>query len=239
MNNTAPAGAIQVKKIVTSTNTSGKLNGWIFQVSNSSSFSSILTTITTDASGVGTTAKNLTPGTYYVREAPLANQTRSDKNNFRLATNVVTVTISGSETVLANNGTGATATNVEYGAITVQKTVTSANSSGKLDNWVFQIASDTNFTNILKTLVTDKNGFASSGSSLAPGTYYVREAPLANQTRSDKNNYVLDNQNVITVNLQAGETKAALYRASATASNVEKRYDSCTQGHFRRGHFCR
>lgn len=222
VSNTAPAGAIQVKKIVTSTNTSGKLNGWIFQVSNSSSFSSILTTITTDASGVGTTAKNLTPGTYYVREAPLANQTRSDKNNFRLATNVVTVTISGSETVLANNGTGATATNVEYGAITVQKTVTSANSSGKLDNWVFQIASDTNFTNILKTLVTDKNGFASSGSSLAPGTYYVREAPLANQTRSDKNNYVLDNQNVITVNLQAGETKAALYRASATASNVEK-----------------
>ena len=220
--NSAPAGAITVKKAVTSANPSGKLSGWIFQVSKSSSFSSIAATITTNASGEGTTGNVLAPGTYYVREAPLANQTRSDKANYQLSSNVVTVTIAGSETVLANNGTGVTATNVELSAITVQKAVTSASTTGKLDGWVFQIASDSGFSNIVKTLTTDASGFASTGITLSPGTYYVREAPLANQTRSDKDNFILDSQSVVTVTVQAGETKAALYTDSATAVNVEK-----------------
>lgn len=220
--NSAPAGAITVKKAVTSANPSGKLSGWIFQVSKSSSFSSIAATITTNASGEGTTGNVLAPGTYYVREAPLANQTRSDKANYQLSSNVVTVTITGSETVLANNGTGVTATNVELSAITVQKAVTSASTSGKLDGWVFQIARDSGFANIVKTLTTDNTGFATTGINLNPGTYYVREAPMANQTRSDKDNFILDSQSVVTVTVQAGETKAALYTDSATAVNVEK-----------------
>lgn len=220
--NTSPAGAITVKKAVTSANPSGKLNGWIFQVSKNSNFSSIAATITTNASGEGTTGNVLSPGTYYVREAPLANQTRSDKANYQLSSNVVTVSITGSETVLANNGTGVTATNVELSAITVQKAVTSASTTGKLDGWVFQIASDSGFANIVKTLTTDASGFASTGLTLSPGTYYVREAPLANQTRSDKDNFILDSQSVVTVTVQAGETKAALYTDSATAVNVEK-----------------
>lgn len=164
----------------------------------------------------------LSPGTYYVREAPLANQTRGDRNNFTLDKNVVTVTIKGSETVLADNGTGVTANNIELSAITIKKAVSSVDPSGKLENWVFQIASDTKFSGIIKTLTTDKNGFASTGKVLSPGTYYVREAPLASQTRSDKNDYILDTDTVVTVTLQAGETKAALHTADATAVNVEK-----------------
>lgn len=220
--NTSPAGAIAVKKAVTSANPSGKLNGWIFQVSKNSSFSSIAATITTNANGEGTTGNVLAPGTYYVREAPLANQTRGDKGNFQLDGSVVTVTITGSETVLANNGTGVTANNVELSTITVKKAVTSASTTGKLDGWVFQIASDSGFANIVKTLTTDNTGFATTGVTLSPGTYYVREAPLANQTRSDKDNFILDSQSVVTVTVQAGETKAALYTDSATAVNVEK-----------------
>ena len=68
--NTAPAGAIRVKKSLDSSDMAGKLNGWIFQVSGSQNFSSITTTIATDASGEGVTEKVLSPGTYYVREAP-------------------------------------------------------------------------------------------------------------------------------------------------------------------------
>ena len=220
--NTAPVGAITVKKGLVSASPGGKLSGWIFQVSRNASFSSVVSTITTDAKGEGSTGKVLSPGTYYVREAPLANQTRGDKNNFTLDKNVVTVTIKGSETVLANNGTGVTANNIELSAITIQKNVSSADPSGKLENWVFQIAGDAKFSGIVKTLTTDKNGFASTGKVLSPGTYYVREAPLASQTRSDKNNYILDTDTVITVTLQAGETKAALHTADATAVNVEK-----------------
>lgn len=221
--NTAPAGAITVKKSLRSNGTLyGKFDGWIFQVSKNTNFSPVVSTITTDVNGEGSTGKVLSPGTYYVREAPLANQTRSDKNNFILDNNVVTVTLKGTETVLADNGTGVTATNIELSAITVQKAVNSADPSGKLENWVFQIASDAKFSNIVKTLTTDKDGFASTGVCLNPGIYYVREAPLANQTRTDKNDYVLDNDTVITVTLQAGETKAALHTANATAVNVEK-----------------
>ena len=172
--NTAPAGAITVKKAVTSANPSGKLNGWIFQVSKNSSFSSIAATITTNASGEGTTGNVLSPGTYYVREAPLANQTRGDKGNFQLDGSVVTVTIAGSETVLANNGTGVTANNVELSAITVKKAVTSSSTTGKLEGWVFQIASDSGLANIVKTLTTEASGFASTGITLSPGTYSVR-----------------------------------------------------------------
>lgn len=220
--NTAPVGAITVKKGLASASPSGKLSGWIFQVSRNASFSSVVSTITTDAKGEGSTRKVLSPGTYYVREAPLANQTRGDKNNFTLDKNVVTVTIKGSETVLADNGTGVTANNIELSAITIKKTVSSVDPSGKLENWVFQIASDAKFSGIIKTLTTDKNGFASTGKVLSPGTYYVREAPLASQTRSDKNDYILDTDTVVTVTLQAGETKAALHTADATAVNVEK-----------------
>lgn len=220
VSNTAPAGAIQVKKTVTSTNTSGKLNGWIFQVSNSSSFSSILTTITTDASGVGTTAKNLTPGTYYVREAPLANQTRSDKNNFRLATNVVTVTISGSETVLANNGTGATASNVEKGMIRVRKGISGvATSADKLQGWLFQISTTADFGNIAETVTTGTDGYGVSG-RLVPGTYYVREAPMENQSRNDKDMWTQDNAQPVTVSVTAGSTADALNGNGYTAVNI-------------------
>lgn len=220
--NLAPSGEITVAKAVTSQNPAGKMDGWVFQVATDSGFSNIVKTITTDASGRGSTGKVLAPGTYYVREAPLANQTRGDKGNFQLDGSVVTVTITGSETVLANNGTGVTANNVELSAITVKKAVTSASTTGKLDGWIFQIASDSGFANIVKTLTTDTSGFASTGITLSPGTYYVREAPLANQTRSDKDNFILDSQSVVTVTVQAGETKAALYTDSATAVNVEK-----------------
>lgn len=220
--NLAPSGEITVVKAVTSQKPAGKMDGWVFQVATDSGFSNIVKTITTDASGRGSTGKVLAPGTYYVREAPLANQSRGDKGNFQLDGSVVTVTITGSETVLANNGTGVTANNVELSAITVKKAVTSASTTGKLDGWVFQIASDSGFSNIVKTLTTDASGFASTGITLSPGTYYVREAPLANQTRSDKDNFILDSQSVVTVTVQAGETKAALYTDSATAVNVEK-----------------
>ena len=221
VSNTAPAGAIQVKKIVTSTNTSGKLNGWIFQVSNSSSFSSILTTITTDASGVGTTAKNLTPGTYYVREAPLANQTRSDKNNYVLDNqNVITVNLQAGETKAALYRASATASNVEKGMIRVRKGISGvATSADKLQGWLFQISTTADFGNIAETVTTGTDGYGVSG-RLVPGTYYVREAPMENQSRNDKDMWTQDNAQPVTVSVTAGSTADALNGNGYTAVNI-------------------
>jgi fimbrial isopeptide formation D2 family protein len=55
-------GKIQIKK---STNTGGNLEGWKFNIFNSSG--SVVATLTTDSKGIATSG-NLNPGTYYVKE---------------------------------------------------------------------------------------------------------------------------------------------------------------------------
>lgn len=222
--NTAPVCAIEVKKGVSSeAGTSGKLNNWKFQVAKDSSFSDIVATLTTDSSGKASTGMTLTPGTYYVREAPLANQSRGDKNQYVLDHTIITVKASANQTVLADhNGDGFTAVNSELGELTVQKAVrTTTTTSGKLDGWKFQVAKDSGFSNIVATLTTDNSGKATTGKTLSAGTYYVREAPYELQTRPDKDKFILDNS-VCKAVVPAGGVVQVLPYNNATAINPEK-----------------
>lgn len=222
--NHAPSAEITVKKgMNTASGSAGKLNGWIFQVSTNSAFTSIVKTLTTDSNGYATTGKTLAPGTYYVREAPMANQTRSDKDRYILDSAVVTVKVAANQTVAADhNGDGFTAVNQEKGEIAVQKAVsTTVGTSGKLNGWLFQISTDANFANVVKTLSTDAAGKANTGKTLAAGVYYVREAPYALQTRPDKDQYTLD-ASVQKVTVPAGGSVQALAYGNATATNHEK-----------------
>lgn len=213
--NTAPAGAIRVKKSLDSSNTAGKLNGWIFQVSGSRNFSSITTTIATDANGEGTTGKVLSPGTYYVREAPMDQQKRSDKANFQLDNRVVTVTISGSETVLADNGTGVTANNVELGAIRIRKGVVGTGAKPEtLKGWLFDVYLG---EKKVGQITTGADGYGIC-EKLVPGEYTVREAPMAEQTRVDKTMW-LQSSSPVHVTVAAGVTVDALQDSGYTAQN--------------------
>ena len=214
--NTAPAGAITVKKAVTSANPSGKLNGWIFQVSKNSSFSSIVATITTNASGEGTTGNVLSPGTYYVREAPLASQTRSDKDNFILdSQSVVTVTVQAGETKAALYTASATAVNVEKGMICVRKGVSGTDTSAaNLSGWLFNVYSG---NDLVTQITTGADGYGTSG-RLAPGQYTVQEAPMEDQPRGDKAMWSQDAPPV-TVTVTAGSTVDAIQNTGYTAQN--------------------
>lgn len=174
--NTSPRGGITVRKGLSSTNTSGKLNGWVFQVSTNSSFTNIVKTVTTDASGYAYTGLVLTPGIYYVREAPLASQTRSDKSQYTLDNSIVTVTVGTNVSVLANNGSGYTAVNTELCKIVLKKTIKAS------DECIAQIKGNALYTLAgaeygiylngvyQETLTTDANGSATSSKSYPSGT---------------------------------------------------------------------
>ena len=211
-------GSLKVNKAISG---NGSIANWRMELYTSQSAANSGTGFTaaayTNSNGVATFS-DLNPGTYYVREAPAERQDRVGVTGWTLSTTVLSAVVKSGDTVNAG-----TITNLApSGEITVVKAVTSQNPAGKMDGWVFQVATDSGFTNIVKTITTDASGKGSTGKVLAPGTYYVREAPLANQTRSDKDNFILDSQSVVTVTVQAGETKAALYTDSATAVNVEK-----------------
>ena len=211
-------GSLKVNKAITS---NGSIANWRMELYTSQSAANSGTGFTaaayTNSNGVATFS-DLNPGTYYVREAPAERQDRVSVTGWTLSTTVLSAVVKSGDTVNAG-----TITNLAPSSeITVVKAVTSQNPAGKLDGWVFQVATDSGFSNIVKTITTDASGKGSTGKVLAPGTYYIREAPLANQTRSDKDNFILDSQSVVTVTVQAGETKAALYTDSTTAVNVEK-----------------
>lgn len=211
-------GSLKVNKAISG---NGSIANWRMELYTSQSAANSGTGFTaaayTNSNGVATFS-DLNPGTYYVREAPAERQDRVSITGWTLSTTVLSAVVKSGDTVNAG-----TITNLAPSSeITVVKAVTSQNPAGKMDGWVFQVATDSGFSNIVKTITTDASGKGSTGKVLAPGTYYVREAPLANQTRSDKDNFILDSQSVVTVTVQAGETKAALYTASATAVNVEK-----------------
>ena len=211
-------GSLKVNKAISG---SGSIANWRMELYTSQSAANSGTGFTaaayTNSNGVATFS-DLNPGTYYVREAPAERQDRVSVTGWTLSTTVLSAVVKSGDTVNAG-----TITNLApSGEITVVKAVTSQKPAGKMDGWVFQVATDSGFSNIVKTITTDASGRGSTGKVLAPGTYYVREAPLANQTRTDKDNFILDSQSVVTVTVQAGETKAALYTDSATAVNVEK-----------------
>ena len=218
--NNIELSAITIKKAVSSVDPSGKLGNWVFQIASDAKFSGIIKTITTDKNGFASTGKVLSPGTYYVREAPLASQTRSDKNDYILDTDtVVTVTLQAGETKAALHTADATAVNVEKGMIRIRKGVAGADQTAdKLQGWIFQISASEDFSTILSSVTTGADGYAVSA-KLDPGTYYVREAPVENQSRKDKSMWSQDNTPV-TVVVTAGSTVDALNGDGYTAVNA-------------------
>ena len=94
-----------------------------------------------------------------------------------------------------------------------------ATSADKLQGWLFQISTTADFGNIAETVTTGTDGYGVSG-RLVPGTYYVREAPMENQSRNDKDMWTQDNAQPVTVSVTAGSTADALNGNGYTAVNI-------------------
>lgn len=219
-----PGRLIGSKSVYSASGTTGKLSGWVYQISTDSSFRTLVATVTSGSDGSWDTGYILTQGTYYVREAPIESQTRSDKNNFVVDTTVTTVTVTAGGTATAYKaGTTHTSQNVEKGRITVKKTVTgiTANSSS-LSGWIFYVYSNSALTYKVATITTGSDGTGTSG-RLPPGTYYVKEAPKAEQTRADKDYWACD-ETVTTVTIVPGATASAYVFRGSTANNFYGKY---------------
>lgn len=226
-------GQIVVKKHVTSSaGTTNKLNGWVYQISSNSSFTSIVTSLTTGSNGTANTGYTLSPGTYYVREAPLSAQTRSDKNNYVIDTTPVTVTVTAGGSVNAyQSGKSYTSDNIEKGKIRVSKGVVGADTvDDPYSGWIFDVCSDSACTLVITSITLESDGYGTSG-WLAPGTYYVREAPKSRQTRSDKDLWVLDDTvtKIVINSSNNGKTQDAFSSARATAVNYYGKYLKVTK----------
>lgn len=230
VNNVAPAQITGMKSILTESGTSGKLNGWIYQIATDIDFSNIVSTAASKTNGSWSTGFSLPEGTYYVREAPMSKQTRSDKNNFVLDNSIVTVTVAAGESVEAysinNNFTNQ---NIEKGKIQVRKAVfgVAANSS-TLKDWVFNVYSDANCTSLVTSITTGTNGLGNSV-LLAPATYWIKEASQADQIRNDIHMWKIA-EDIIPVTVRAGATVNA-YGANngATVTNFYGKYIRLTK----------
>lgn len=217
ISNTAPPGGIAVKKSVnTTTGTEGKLNGWIFQISDKEDFPTILTTVTTDDSGSASTGLTLMAGTYYVREAPYASQTRTDKDGFILDETVCRVNVTSGGVAQAFTPSNATATNHEKGRIRVFKGVEGTTAdANSLSNWLFLVL-DSDGKEVT-TIQTGADGYGTTG-YLMPGSYTVQEAPRERQTRQDLEQWTLSEEK-IPVTVAAGALVDAFPQDGHTAVN--------------------
>lgn len=218
ISNTAPPGGIAVKKSVnTTTGTEGKLNGWIFQISDKEDFPTILTTVTTDDSGSASTGLTLMAGTYYVREAPYASQTRTDKDGFILDETVCRVNVTSGGVAQAFTPSNATATNHEKGRIRVFKGVEGTTAdANSLSNWLFLVL-DSDGKEVT-TIQTGADGYGTTG-YLMPGSYTVQEAPRERQTRQDLEQWTLSEEK-IPVTVAAGALVDAFPQDGHSAVNL-------------------
>ena len=178
-------GTIGIKK----TDDTGKaLSGVQFCVYSNSSCTTLVSTITTNSSGVATLA-GLTPGTtYYLKE-------KAAPDGHVYNGTVYPVTVVGNTTTYANSGNPVV--NTRMGRIQLQK----KDKNGSLGaGYVFGIYSDAACTALVQTITTDDTGTAIS-SLMAPGTYYVRETALPDTDTSHALNV-----EVSTITVQAGNT---------------------------------
>ena len=235
--NSAPVSINIRKYISTAGSVTGKLDGWVFQVATDSGFSNVVATITTiDHSndlydGTGTTGFVLKADTtYYVREAPMELQTRADKNDYVLDTNVVTLSASkmtaGSSVdafyYTTGDMSGAISNNKEKGFIRVRKGVVGAEANeSTLKDWVFYIYSDEALSNKVGSVVTGSDGYGTTTERFAPGDYWVQEAAKEYQIRSDIDKWAIDDS-IVQVTVEPGAVNDAF--SDYTAKNGYGKY---------------
>lgn len=225
--NKAPAQINGKKSIESESGNDGKLNGWVYQISVDRNFANIISSPVSGSDGTWVTGYVLTPGTYYIREAPMDLQTRSDKENFVLDTKISVVRIAAGQNVFAespdsvllpNSEEKYTSLNVEKGKIGIKKDVFGIDpTSSALSDWVFHVYSDEECENFVTSITTDSNGLGVS-SLLAPATYWIKEASREYQNRSDIHMWAISEE-VIPVTVQPGITVNAYDSNNPTATN--------------------
>jgi hypothetical protein len=168
------------------------LEGAKYGIYNDAACTTLLQTMTTDATGYATSEK-LTAGTYYVKEMAAST-------GFTLDTAVYTVVVKSGQTTRVNGTNVNESPQMAY--IDLQKKsavtqITEGNSQYSLTGAQYKIYSDQALKTEVGTLITNASGYAKS-SALPLGTYYVKEtkAPAG---------YELDSA-VYTVVLKTGDT---------------------------------
>lgn len=228
--NTAPGNASIGKR----TATGQYLNKWRFEIYDSeakaNSGSGYFAAAYTNASGVAQFNTLVAGRTYYIREAPLSRQDqrfagmRADwKNAWQLDSKVYPVTIQTNATVSASTDTNYPY-NIDPGAIRVRKDVVGAvGVQNPRSGWIFNVYSDEACTNKVTTITTGNDGYGTSINLPGNHTYWVREAPMNEQTRSDKLMWALS-ETVWNVTIRPGYIKDAFTADSPTAKNFYGKY---------------
>lgn len=219
--NVTPSQIAGKKSVIVDGPTTGKLNGWVFQISTTQDFTNIVKTMVSDDNGLWVTGYTLPSGTYYVREAPMESQTRPDKDKFTLDPTVITVQLTpGGNTFALQQGKDYTSQNKGVGKLQVQKAVENAESTPEnLSGWIFNIYRDESCNDLVMQMpATNEQGVAISN-DLPVGTYYVKEAPITEQTRQDRGYWTLST-NVVKVTVVGGKTTLVDSGNGTTATNI-------------------
>lgn len=153
--NTRLYGNISATK---TTNTGANLDGWEFGIYSDANCTNLISTMTTNSSGVATSG-DLELGTVYVKEL-------STRDNWITDTSVKSVTVEAGKTVSAGSFY-----NQHNGLCQITK---KTNTGANLGNWTFRIYSNSSCTDTVATLTTNANGKTDT-ISIAPGTYYFKE----------------------------------------------------------------
>lgn len=194
------AGNIRIVKTATY---GGTVAGWKFTIYTDSSCRTVATftdgskaqNLTTDSS-VTITTKDLTPGTYYVKETGYpAGHSSYYWNELPATAQAVTVTAGSTSSVSFLNNW--------YGHIGIQKTLENPE-AGTPSGWIFDIYSDSSCTSPVEgNLITDAFGYIYS-EKLTPGTYYVKEVGYTGSVIFDY--WFCANSNPKMVTVTAGQT---------------------------------
>ncbi len=188
--NNKQLGRVSVQKY---TNTGANLDGWVFQVKNSSG--AVVATLTTDATGAAISGY-LDPGNYTVVEAGNSNADH-DPSYWICDTSSKSVTIAAGKTASCSF------TNTIQGKGKIIKTT---NTGANLAGWQFNIFTDVGCSDLFGTYTSSADGTILI--DMPVGTYYVREVS------ANKADWSQDTQTK-TLKITAGTT------ASVTFHNVQ------------------
>ena len=187
-------------KIVKTTNTSGNLGGWKFNIYTDIACTKLVSgsPFITDESGVITV--RIAPGTYYVREVDDSSQ--NPLWDYDTTTRQVVVKAGETASVSFKN------THYGYGQI-----IKTTNTGGTLEGWKFEIFTDEACTKPISgsPFTTDAQGLIKT--RLLPGSYWVREVDESDE-RPD---WEFDGK-IWKLNVTAGNTSSVSFR------NIQKGY---------------
>ena len=198
--NTPISGKVKIIKTATY---GGTVSGWRFTIYTNAACTTVATftdgtkarNLTTDSTG-SIASKDLTPGTYYVKETGYPSGESSYYwNELPMTAQAVTVTAGATASVSFQNNW--------YGHIGIMKTLENPE-AGTPSGWIFDIYSDSACTSLVEGhLITDAFGYIYS-EKLTPGTYYVKEVGYTGNVIFDY--WFCANSNPQAVTVTAGQT---------------------------------